>query len=91
MRVVVEMSEEAYDWLKNGFPDEIDAKYAVEAIQEGIPLPQNLTNGDMIKAMFPKEEIYESDSACVYVGAVMRFDTAWWNAPYERSTDADSD
>lgn len=48
-----------------------------------IEIPKGATNGDMIKALFPNEEIVESDGACVYVGVKMRFDKDWWNAPYE--------
>ena len=46
-----------------------------------------LTNGDMIKALFPNEEIIDADSACVYYGTKMRFDKDLWNAPYEEDTD----
>lgn len=53
--------------------------------QVGAVIPVNATNGDMIKALFPNEEIVESDGACVYVGVKMRFDKDWWNAPYESS------
>ncbi len=58
-----------------------------------VEIAGNLTNGDMIKAMFPNAETWvEYDSS----GDVMRFDIAenstlecfnleWWNAPYKES------
>lgn len=49
-----------------------------------IPIPNNATNGDVIKAMFPNEGLYEQGKACIYYG-MMRFDTDWWNAPYENT------
>ena len=96
MKVIVEISTEAYDWLKYGFPDEIDAKYALEAIQKGIPLPDKPTNGDMIKAMFPEIESIDAPLLKVYVMVYtkdhkcMRFDADWWDAPYEGNTNEDA-
>ena len=37
-----------------------------------LTIPDNPTNGDMIKAMFPNEGDFETD-----------FDADWWNAPYK--------
>ena len=56
----------------------------IKGMPKVLPIPDNATNGDMIKAMFPNEEIIETDGACVYVGVKMRFDKDWWNAPYKR-------
>lgn len=52
-----------------------------------IELPENATNGDMIRAMFPNAEIDAnpySPSVDIYVGGIlmMRVDRNWWNAPY---------
>ena len=43
------------------------------AIKNGIPIPDNATNGDVIKAMFPNEYDFETD-----------FDAEWWNSPYQK-------
>ena len=40
------------------------------------------TNVDMIKAMFPNEEMYEQTPTMTYYG-LMRFDTKWWDSPYK--------
>ena len=40
MQVVIDIDEEQWDWLRNGFPDEDDGEYAIKAIANGIPLPQ---------------------------------------------------
>lgn len=42
-----------------------------------------MTNGDVIKFMFPNEKMFEKCDACVYYGT-MRFDAKWWDAPYQR-------
>ena len=68
----------------------------MSAVKNGIPLPDNLTNGDMIKTMFPKtlkSNYIDSNNKCtLYIDDnELEVDVDWWNAPYERSTDADSD
>lgn len=44
------------------------------ALMCGIPLPENATNGDVIKTLFPK---------CTWNAT--EEDKEWWNAPYEGS------
>ncbi len=45
-------------------------------------VPINATNGEVIKALFPNEKMFEQTEKCTYYGN-MRFDTEWWNAPYK--------
>jgi hypothetical protein len=40
MQVVIDIDEEQWDWLRNGFPDEDDGEYAIKAIVNGVPLPK---------------------------------------------------
>lgn len=44
-----------------------------------------MTNGEMIKTIFPNEEMYEQTPTMTYYG-MMRFDTEWWNAEYKEPT-----
>ena len=57
-------------------------------------LPDNATNGDVIKAMFPKGKVRREVSCThdktvfsfpdgTYFGAECRFSTDWWNEPYQ--------
>lgn len=46
-------------------------------------VPINATNGEVIKALFPNEKMFEQTEMCTYYGN-MRFDTEWWNAPYQK-------
>ena len=60
---------------------------------QAIPIPDNATNGDIIKAMFPNAE-YSTDNCNFYYmrplneqgewGARFgwQFDLDWWNSPY---------
>ena len=51
---------------------------------KAIPIPDNATNGDMIKAMFPNVpvKIFEDMNTVIFGNA--QFDLEWWNAPYKR-------
>jgi len=61
-----------------------------------IPIPEGATNGDMIKAMFPKcqdrkarfeedGEVYEVHFVHLWDSmAVNKYDENWWNAPYKK-------
>ena len=48
-----------------------------------------VTNGDMIKAMFPDVEVKEKNNGYeVYFGvgtAIQFFNYHWWNAPYKEA------
>ena len=62
-----------------------------------LTMPDNPTNGDMIKAVFPN---FEEDVTIVSDTILlerympyckMQFHRDWWNAPYKEKKDADSD
>ena len=70
------------------YPDQI-----VEMIANGTPIPDNATNGDVIKAMFPNIQISDSEvMKNVYtgipygelIGANIDCMRDWWNAPYQK-------
>ena len=44
---------------------------------------EGMTNGEVIQALFPNETMFEQTETCTYYGN-MRFDTKWWNAPYQK-------
>lgn len=46
MQIVIDIPEEMWDWLHNGFLDEDDGKHAINAILNGTPLPKG--HGDLI-------------------------------------------
>ena len=55
-------------------------------IAQAIPIPDNATNGEVLKALFPNIEeqmiriIMEHGTSALYIG-----EDIWWNAPYEGS------
>jgi hypothetical protein len=79
MRILIDIPKKIEEYIKDYipigagdnvfcYPDEI-----VRMIQNGTPIPDNATNGDVINALFPNEHDFETD-----------FDEEWWNAPYRK-------
>jgi hypothetical protein len=79
--------EEQVADLKNALYD------ARKQLKSAICIPENATNGDMIKAMFPKCEQKEHINNNGYFemyfdndlknADYMRVSKKWWNAPYK--------
>lgn len=68
-----------------------EAKQIVDnaATVDAIEIPKNVTNGDMIKIMFPNIEIEGMGGEIKCIAAQIGFGTSyfaldWWNAPYKR-------
>ena len=64
-----------------------------EAIRNGTVLPDNPTNGDVIKMMFGDDKVSEFIGYARIMGrvgnwfndgVVAEFDKDWWNAPYRK-------
>ncbi len=71
MKLIVDIDEDVYKKI-------VADKYAIYdkmfySIKNGTPIPDNATNGEVIKALFPNEHDFETD-----------FDETWWNAPYQK-------
>lgn len=53
----------------------------------GLTIPENPTNGDMIKALFPKGKIIKFQTFIRYElsdGTCINVNDNWWNAPYKK-------
>lgn len=65
------------------------------ALLDGTPIPNNATNGDAIKALYPNRTFFNEDSCCVTMKeqekteedaeylTYIDFDGDWWNAQYK--------
>lgn len=93
MKIIANIPDEMVQELKDGCFGAKHTLYDLAgAICDGVVLPDNATNGDMIKAMFPlievKREISSTSDNIVmrddsFFGVINRFHTDWWNAPYK--------
>ena len=73
MQIVIDIPEEAYKLGTLGLYFDCYSMKLHDTILSGTPIPDNATNGDVIKALFPNEHDFETD-----------FDEEWWNAPYQK-------
>lgn len=73
---------------------EYEIKVYVDKSPTVLTIPENPTNGDMIKALFPNIEIYDSEKMesvytgipfGKYIGANVDCMREWWNAPYKEN------
>lgn len=53
-----------------------------------INIPEDATNGDVIKAMFPNREVHDGYTV-VYYGVEIRVDRDFWEAPYKAKSEAE--
>ena len=77
-----------FEWGYEGIRDDLDRLFR----ENGTPIPDNATNGDVIKAMFPKAYVDDYDYGKDPVIDIYGIDDAeyitlrkaWWNAPYQK-------
>ena len=56
------------------------------ALMNGTPIPDNATNGDVIKAMFPNGTTAKFVTFMRFIDGEHYFNCSedWWNAPYQK-------
>lgn len=55
----------------------------LRVLKNCIEIPNNATNGDMIKALFPNISVYEH-GATYSINNEYNFNSTWWNSPYRK-------
>ena len=90
MKLIIDIPELTYDRLLNEqhIPN-MDYKYL---IIHGTPIPDNATNGDVIKAVFQQWKILDyADKDMIMFNIPMKVgcefnacSREWWNAPYQK-------
>ena len=87
MKVIIDVPKKDYDKMCKG---ELINTILV-AIKNGIPIPDNATNGDILKIMFPSDanELDMSKLHLMYDGLdyIHEFRKDWWNAPYTKEVE----
>jgi hypothetical protein len=87
MKLIIDIDEKDYNEFKRFeedmrfYADENEIVDRMElAILNGTPIPDNATNGDVIKAMFPNSHMeYRMWTENTYF-----YETDWWKAPYQK-------
>ena len=87
-KILLEIPDKIYDTIDyDMFISREQLAVLQKHILEGTLLPYNATNGDVIKALFPKVKIHQSGgyTMALFQPSTYLEDTRseWWNAPYE--------
>lgn len=90
MKLIIDIPEEDYKHGMLGLYFDCYSMKLHETILNGTPIPDNATNGDVIKAFYPdaKYDTYFDFIAMTThterTVFMSRFDRDWWNAPYQK-------
>ena len=91
MKLIIDIDEEDYYRIASGFGQEEDALLLEKVFKNGTPIPDNATNGEVIKAIFDvtEEHFYDEDRMVDVYGLDRIYDPStfyadWWNAPYQK-------
>ena len=105
MQIVIDISDEVKIAFDNAESNDLKGCYydhggvIGNAIKNGTPLPDSVTNGDVIKALFPNATIgvLESKTEKSKIAVEWHFEglpsyynlflEEWWNAPYKKGVD----
>ena len=77
MKLIIDISEEVYESIKNGMRNKDDVRYVMGKVEDCTPILDNATNGDMVRAIFTNT----FDDFCERTTWEWN---RWWNAPYQK-------
>ena len=87
MQRLIDVDKLINDGINKGF---CDWWHEIKNAETVLEIPDNPTNGDMIKAMFPKCEIMSEDDRFYHIELDSYLPTPifknWWNAEYKEPT-----
>ena len=91
MKLIIDIPKYEYEHIREYYEknDTVESTYSY--IYHGTPIPDNATNGDVIKTMFPNNvfaedryEYPEGDYIEIISDNGMSFTDECWNAPYQK-------
>ena len=84
MKLIIDINEDIYNHIV------VDSEYftphLVNAFKNGTPIPDNATNGDVIKALFSNGTTAKFATFMRFIDGEYYFNCSedWWNAPYQK-------
>lgn len=90
VELIIKIPKEALTNIKVGAWQRVHPDMLYKAIENGIPISDNATNGDIQKALYPNALVFIDEVvgiACFendYDEFEMRCSLDWWNAPYQK-------
>lgn len=80
MQIMINIPEEDYILAtKEDFSSIYNGNHIAKAIKNGTPIPDNATNADAIRTLFP----YGIPKDIAWILQVNKSED-WWNAPYQK-------
>ena len=95
MKLIIDISEQDYNDIITCNP-EVETEYILDllmkCVDNGTPIPDNATNGDVIRAIFTQWRIIDdADKDMIMFNIPMKVgyefnacSREWWNAPYQK-------
>ena len=88
MKLIIDIPKSRYNEIVSGIFD-ADSCFKINltlAFRNGTPIPDNATNGDVIKAMFPNGTTAKFATFMRFIDGEHYFNCSedWWNAPYQK-------
>ena len=80
MQRLIDANKYREEWLKS---KTFEPMKLLDMSPTVLAIPENPTNGDMIKAIFPDIDFHCMQSAF----GIISFDLEWWNAPYKAESE----
>ena len=86
MKIIIDIDKDNFEWNKECCPDLTDLMNIHQQLINATPIPDDATNGDVIKAMFP---YLDAEIECSYITCWiderrwLGVNLDWWNAPYK--------
>lgn len=100
MQIVIDIPDVIYSMVRNTGTYGMYRFNSTKAIKNGTPLPEghcinipeDATNGDVIKMIFPNADTFTEED-CPHIvnislgGYAQTFRDSWWNAPYRSESE----
>lgn len=94
MKVLIDIPKKMYEDCKVRNTGHYSLYDFSSMITNATPIPDNATNGDAIKVMFPSiESRLDKNTGIMLVkwvdGTTKTFKASWWNSPYKKEVEKD--
>ena len=95
MKILIDIEKGYYDAIKSKY-DTFTAEmkeWGLDAIRNGIQIPDNITNGEMFCTIFNINDVVRNEyrSRVLYKNywEIMGFSNIWWDKPYNKKEDGE--
>lgn len=88
MNILIDLKDVYYEGIKKDRVLDTSIQPILMSIKHGVEIPDNATNGDVLKRLLYGKaimtEFIHDVNISVNNNVIGQFDREWWNAPYKR-------